>query len=171
MARRQGARHYSLRGRGSAAYRHVLRVRDVGRLEGGGGANPAHQGAWAKHGHCKAKPEITSLVRLNCALRETKSARSRFPCCAQTLLRLTSIPMALIDRCVGVGNPPPISAAQRHHAIPSARPCVQLFKVLKKNLPGPYTFILPASSELPKLFFIDGKVGAVLPPRFLLLPL
>jgi len=31
------------------------------------------------------------------------------------------------------------------------------FKVLNKNLPGPYTFILPASSELPKMLFVDGK--------------
>lgn len=33
----------------------------------------------------------------------------------------------------------------------------QLFKMLKKNLPGPYTFILPASSDLPKMIYQDGK--------------
>ena len=33
----------------------------------------------------------------------------------------------------------------------------QLFKILKKNLPGPFTFILPASSQLPKLFFFNDK--------------
>ena len=31
------------------------------------------------------------------------------------------------------------------------------FKLLKKNLPGPYTFILPASSNLPKMMFLDSK--------------
>ena len=33
----------------------------------------------------------------------------------------------------------------------------QVFKILKKNLPGPYTFILPASSSLPKMMFLNGK--------------
>lgn len=28
----------------------------------------------------------------------------------------------------------------------------QTFKVLKKNLPGPFTFVLPSSNEVPKLF-------------------
>jgi len=28
----------------------------------------------------------------------------------------------------------------------------QLFKVLKKNLPGPFTFILPSNNKVPKLF-------------------
>jgi len=28
----------------------------------------------------------------------------------------------------------------------------QLFKVLKKNLPGPFTFILPSNNDVPKLF-------------------
>ena len=35
----------------------------------------------------------------------------------------------------------------------------QVFKVLKGNLPGPYTFILPASSNLPKMMFLDNKGG------------
>eukprot|EP00566_Odontella_aurita_P019869 CAMPEP_0113538904 /NCGR_PEP_ID=MMETSP0015_2-20120614/7625_1 /TAXON_ID=2838 /ORGANISM="Odontella" /LENGTH=300 /DNA_ID=CAMNT_0000438531 /DNA_START=406 /DNA_END=1304 /DNA_ORIENTATION=- /assembly_acc=CAM_ASM_000160 len=32
-----------------------------------------------------------------------------------------------------------------------------VFKTLKKNLPGPYTFILPASTALPKSIFVDAK--------------
>jgi tRNA threonylcarbamoyl adenosine modification protein (Sua5/YciO/YrdC/YwlC family) len=32
-----------------------------------------------------------------------------------------------------------------------------VFKILKKNLPGPYTFILPAKNELPKAFFLNSK--------------
>ena len=32
-----------------------------------------------------------------------------------------------------------------------------MFKVLKKNLPGPYTFILPASEQLPKMIYKEGK--------------
>lgn len=28
----------------------------------------------------------------------------------------------------------------------------QLFKILKKNLPGPFTFILPSNNDVPKLF-------------------
>jgi len=35
----------------------------------------------------------------------------------------------------------------------------QSFKVLKRNLPGPFTFILEASSDLPKMFFKDVKGG------------
>mmetsp|Transcript_21719 Transcript_21719/g.47349 ORF Transcript_21719/g.47349 Transcript_21719/m.47349 type:complete len:325 (+) Transcript_21719:101-1075(+) len=35
----------------------------------------------------------------------------------------------------------------------------QVFKLLKGNLPGPYTFILPASSALPKMMFLDNKGG------------
>jgi len=33
----------------------------------------------------------------------------------------------------------------------------RVFKTLKKNLPGPYTFILPASTALPKMIFLDSK--------------
>jgi tRNA threonylcarbamoyl adenosine modification protein (Sua5/YciO/YrdC/YwlC family) len=32
-----------------------------------------------------------------------------------------------------------------------------VFKILKKNLPGPYTFILPTKNTLPKAFFFDSK--------------
>lgn len=34
-----------------------------------------------------------------------------------------------------------------------------VFKILKKNLPGPYTFILPASTALPKMLILDAKGG------------
>lgn len=33
----------------------------------------------------------------------------------------------------------------------------RLFKMLKQNLPGPYTFILPAGPELPKMIYKSGK--------------
>ena len=33
----------------------------------------------------------------------------------------------------------------------------QIFRIMKKALPGPYTFILPASSNVPKLFMKDSK--------------
>jgi len=32
-----------------------------------------------------------------------------------------------------------------------------IFRIMKKALPGPYTFILPASSEVPKLFLKEKK--------------
>jgi len=35
----------------------------------------------------------------------------------------------------------------------------QTFKILKAAFPGPYTIILPASSQLPKMMFIDSKGG------------
>lgn len=35
----------------------------------------------------------------------------------------------------------------------------KLFKLLKRELPGPYTFILPASSNLPKLHYSADKKG------------
>lgn len=37
------------------------------------------------------------------------------------------------------------------------------FKVLKKNLPGPFTFILPTSSRLPKLYKNKKEVGIRVP--------
>nr|WP_203558474.1 L-threonylcarbamoyladenylate synthase [Bacteroides sp. 519] len=37
------------------------------------------------------------------------------------------------------------------------------FKLLKKNLPGPFTFILPASSRLPKIFKNRKEVGIRMP--------
>ena len=38
-----------------------------------------------------------------------------------------------------------------------------VFKVLKKNLPGPFTFILPTSSRLPKLYKNKKEVGIRVP--------
>lgn len=39
-----------------------------------------------------------------------------------------------------------------------------IFKVLKQNLPGPFTFILPATNEIPKLFGNNKKeVGIRIP--------
>jgi len=35
----------------------------------------------------------------------------------------------------------------------------QTFKTLKAAFPGPYTIILPASSQLPKMMFLDNKGG------------
>lgn len=35
----------------------------------------------------------------------------------------------------------------------------QTFKILKSAFPGPYTIILPASSQLPKMMFLDSKGG------------
>lgn len=37
------------------------------------------------------------------------------------------------------------------------------FKLLKKNLPGPFTFILPASSRLPKIYKNRKEVGIRVP--------
>ncbi len=37
------------------------------------------------------------------------------------------------------------------------------FKLLKKNLPGPFTFILPTSSELPKIYKNRKEVGVRIP--------
>ncbi|GAA0872159.1 L-threonylcarbamoyladenylate synthase [Gangjinia marincola] len=37
------------------------------------------------------------------------------------------------------------------------------FKILKRNLPGPYTFILPGSSNLPKVFKKKKTVGIRVP--------
>lgn len=37
------------------------------------------------------------------------------------------------------------------------------FKLMKRNLPGPFTFILPASSKLPKIFKNRKEVGIRIP--------
>jgi tRNA threonylcarbamoyl adenosine modification protein (Sua5/YciO/YrdC/YwlC family) len=37
------------------------------------------------------------------------------------------------------------------------------FKLMKKNLPGPFTFILPTSSELPKIYKNRKEVGIRIP--------
>ena len=37
------------------------------------------------------------------------------------------------------------------------------FKLMKKNLPGPFTFILPSSSELPKIYKNRREVGIRVP--------
>lgn len=39
----------------------------------------------------------------------------------------------------------------------------QTFKILKRNLPGPYTFILPGSSNLPSVFKKKKTVGIRVP--------
>lgn len=44
-----------------------------------------------------------------------------------------------------------------------ARVSNMAFKVLKKNLPGPFTFILPASNRLPKLYKNKKEVGIRIP--------
>lgn len=38
-----------------------------------------------------------------------------------------------------------------------------VFKLMKKNLPGPFTFILPTSSELPKIYKNRKEVGIRVP--------
>ncbi len=38
-----------------------------------------------------------------------------------------------------------------------------LFKLMKKNLPGPFTFILPTSNELPKIYKNRKEVGIRVP--------
>jgi len=35
----------------------------------------------------------------------------------------------------------------------------RMFKLLKSHLPGPYTFVLPATTALPKMMFLDSKGG------------
>ena len=37
------------------------------------------------------------------------------------------------------------------------------FKLMKKHLPGPFTFILPTSSELPKIYKNRKEVGIRVP--------
>ena len=41
--------------------------------------------------------------------------------------------------------------------------CYDLFKLMKKHLPGPFTFILPTSSELPKIYKNRKEVGIRVP--------
>jgi tRNA threonylcarbamoyl adenosine modification protein (Sua5/YciO/YrdC/YwlC family) len=43
-----------------------------------------------------------------------------------------------------------------------------VFKMLKKNLPGPYTFILEASSKVPKILDINKKTVGVRMPAHLI---
>ena len=42
------------------------------------------------------------------------------------------------------------------------------FKVMRKNLPGPFTFILPTSSELPKIYKNRKTVGIRIPDNNIL---
>lgn len=43
-----------------------------------------------------------------------------------------------------------------------------LFKLMKRNLPGPFTFILPGSAELPKLFNSKRKsIGIRVPSHYI----
>ncbi len=45
------------------------------------------------------------------------------------------------------------------------------FKLLRRNLPGPFTFILPTSSELPKIFKNRKTVGIRIPDHAITLAL
>lgn len=42
------------------------------------------------------------------------------------------------------------------------------FKLMKKNLPGPFTFILPTSSELPKIYKNRKEVGIRVPDNLII---
>lgn len=42
-----------------------------------------------------------------------------------------------------------------------------VFKLLKENLPGPFTFILPSSNRLPKIFKNRKEVGIRIPDDFI----
>ncbi len=44
-----------------------------------------------------------------------------------------------------------------------------IFKLMKRNLPGPFTFVLPASSNLPKIFRNRKEVGIRVPNHPILL--
>jgi len=44
-----------------------------------------------------------------------------------------------------------------------ARVSNSAFKLMKKNLPGPFTFILPTSNELPKIYKNKKEVGIRIP--------
>jgi tRNA threonylcarbamoyl adenosine modification protein (Sua5/YciO/YrdC/YwlC family) len=44
----------------------------------------------------------------------------------------------------------------------------EVFKVMKKALPGPYTFILPSSSKVPKLLDINKKTVGIRVPNNLI---
>lgn len=43
----------------------------------------------------------------------------------------------------------------------------QAFKLMKKNLPGPFTFILPTSHELPKIYKNKKEVGIRIPDNLI----
>ncbi len=42
------------------------------------------------------------------------------------------------------------------------------FKIMKRNLPGPFTFILPSSSKLPKIFKNRKEVGIRIPDNHIM---
>lgn len=46
-----------------------------------------------------------------------------------------------------------------------------LFKMMKKNLPGPFTFILPATTSLPKIYKNRKEVGIRVPDNTIILTL
>ena len=46
-----------------------------------------------------------------------------------------------------------------------------VFKLLKENLPGPFTFIVPTSSELPKIFKKRKEVGIRIPDNNIVIAL
>lgn len=43
-----------------------------------------------------------------------------------------------------------------------------VFKLMKKNLPGPFTFILPTSNELPKIYKNRKEVGIRVPDNLII---
>lgn len=47
----------------------------------------------------------------------------------------------------------------------------QTFKILKRSLPGPYTFILPGNNKLPKVFKKKKEVGIRIPDNSIALAL
>ena len=47
----------------------------------------------------------------------------------------------------------------------------QTFKILKRSLPGPYTFILPGNNKLPKVFKKKKEVGIRIPDNTIVLAL
>lgn len=46
-----------------------------------------------------------------------------------------------------------------------------IFKVMKRNLPGPFTFILPATTNLPKIYKNRKEVGIRIPDNNIILTL
>ena len=52
-----------------------------------------------------------------------------------------------------------------------ARMSNSVFKLMKKNLPGPYTFILPTGSNLPKIYKNRKEVGIRIPDNNIALAL
>ena len=68
----------------------------------------------------------------------------------------------LKDKCIGKANLS-FSCHDLSHISEFARLDNATFKLMKKNLPGPFTFILNGSSALPKLFKQRKTVGIRIP--------